>query len=76
MSGIKQPTKKGMRYHVFHRTWWTKNSAYPNGLEPCAGKRATITYTRTELEAQAACKQWCAKYKLGPLSDKAEYEQL
>ena len=76
MSGIKQPTKRGMRYHVFHRTWWTENSAYPHGLEPSVGLRSTITYTSTELEAQAACKKWCAKHAPGRLSDKAEYEQL
>ena len=76
MSGIKAAKAKGMRFHVFHRTWWRVNSAWPNGLEPSAGKRSTIGYAKTEEEARSMCKVWCANHAPGKLSDKAEYEEL
>lgn len=38
---------------VFSRTWWTPNPAYPNGLEPSAGKRHFLACFKTEEEARA-----------------------
>jgi hypothetical protein len=26
-------------YRVFVRTWWAVNPAWPDGLEPCPGRR-------------------------------------
>jgi hypothetical protein len=62
-----------MSYTVFHRTWWRKNSDWPNGLEPAPGRQKFIATVETEEEAQALCKQWCRDHAPGVLSDKAEY---
>ncbi len=62
-------------YDVFHRTWWTRNPAYPNGLEPCAGRKHYIRKHVTEADAREICRAWNANHEPGQLSDKAEYEQ-
>jgi len=63
-------------YSVFHRTWWTRNPAWPGGREPGAGKRHYIEHhVETEKEAQAICREWNANHEPGFLSDKAEYEE-
>ena len=63
-----------MRYRVFYRSWWKENPNWPNGLEPCPGKRYYINNASTELEAQALCQEWCRLNPPGRLSIKAEYE--
>jgi len=63
------------KYKVFHRTWWKQNPSWPNGLEPCGGKKRKIGFANTEAAARDMCMVWNAKHKSGPLSDKAEYEQ-
>lgn len=62
-------------YNVFHRTWWTPNPEYPQGLEPCVGKRHYIAKHVTEEDARELCKEWNASHDPGPLSDKAEFEE-
>mgnify|MGYP001462523475 FL=1 len=63
-------------YKVFTRTWWRKNSEWPNGKEPHAGKKTTIARNvATEQEALQICQRWNATHKPGDLSKKAEYEQ-
>lgn len=62
-----------MAYKIFTRTWWRHNPRWPNGLEPCAGRRYTIDRADTEQEAQAICREWNATHKPGRLSRKAEY---
>lgn len=50
-----------MRYRVFKRSWWKENKdgTWPNGLEPCPGKRRYIrgAVFDTEEEARDFCKQ-------------------
>ena len=65
-----------MSYTVFHRTWWRENPEWPNGLEPCPGRRIAIALNvETEEEAREMCKAWCRDHAPGRLSDKAEYEE-
>ena len=64
------------KFKVFHRTWWERNPKWPNGLEPHAGKRRTIGFASNEAEARSMCQVWNANHKPGPLSDKAEYEEV
>ena len=61
-------------FRVFTRTWWQENPAYPNGLEPGAGRKKTIGYAATERDARYQCAVWNAANKPGRLSRKAEYE--
>lgn len=64
-----------MSYRVFHRTWWKRNPAWPNGLEPNLGRRTTIaTGVPTEEQARAICRQWNATHPEGRYSRRAEYE--
>ena len=60
-------------YKVFTRTWWRNNQAYPNGLEPCAGRKYTIDNVYTEKEAKQLCKEYNDTHHPGRLSLKAEY---
>lgn len=65
-----------MPYRTFTRTWWKHNPAWPNGLEPCAGRRTYHGTYLTEEGARDACKSWNATHKPGRLSRKMEYEQV
>ena len=48
-----------MAYRVFTRTWWRKNAAHPDGLEPSAGRRTYLNTpaVESEAEAQRICRQ-------------------
>ena len=61
-------------YDVFTRTWWRNNPAWPNGLEPCAGRRTYLARGVTEERALAICKAYNESHKPGRLSRKAEWE--
>jgi hypothetical protein len=63
------------RYTVFTRTWWRHNPAWPNGLEPGAGRKHTLRRNLSHDEAREMCKQWNAEHRPGKLSRKAEFEQ-
>ena len=66
-----------MAYRVFHRTWWARNPEWPDGREPCPGKKHFFGRTDiyiSEAEARQVCKAWNASHDPGFLSDKAEYE--
>ena len=60
---------------MFHQTWWVENPSWPNGLEPCLGRRKPIAKVETEEEARELCREWNRTHKPGRLSDKAEYEE-
>lgn len=62
-----------MSYVIFTRTWWKRNPAWPNGLEPSAGRKKKIATAKTAEEAQAICKRWNDANPPGRLSRKAEY---
>lgn len=64
-------------YDVFTRTWWRENATgtWPNGLEPCPGKRRYHARGVSEEEALVMCKAWNATHKPGRLSRKMEYEK-
>lgn len=65
-----------MSFRVFTRTWWRGNPAWPNGLEPCLGRKYTLhKRVTTEAEAQSICQVWNANHKPGRLSRKAEFEE-
>lgn len=65
-----------MSYRVFTRTWWKNNPTWPNGLEPCAGRKYTIRErVATEADARAVCREYNDTHKPGRLSRKAEYEE-
>jgi hypothetical protein len=62
-------------YAVFVRTWWRSNPSWPNGLEPCAGKKRYLRRRiATEEEARRICRQYNDTHEPGRLSRKAEYE--
>ena len=65
-----------MSYRVFTRTWWRENPAWPNGLEPGAGRKHTLAKrVATEEEARAIAQQYNSTHTPGRLSRKAEYEE-
>ena len=62
-------------YRVFTRTWWKHNAEWPNGLEPCPGRKTVIhRRVETEDEARKLCQEYNRTHKPGKLSRKAEYE--
>jgi hypothetical protein len=61
------------RYTVFTRTWWKNNPSWPNGLEPCAGRRTTIGHAETSEAARRIAKDYNDSHNPGRLSRKAEY---
>lgn len=65
-----------MMYRIFTRTWWRHNPSWPNGLEPCPGRKSYHGYPHrvTEVEAQTYCQHWNTTHTPGRLSRKAEYE--
>ncbi len=63
-------------YRVFVRDWWRRNSAWPNGLEPCAGPKRTLQKNvKTMGEARTICKGYNSTHTPGKLSRKAEFEE-
>ena len=47
------------QYKVFRRTWWRENPSWPNGLEPCPGKRRYVRGAafNNEVDARAYCQR-------------------
>lgn len=65
-----------MSYSTFTRNWWKLNSSWPEGLEPCAGRKRYYTRNHdTQDEARAECKEWNDTHSPGKLSRKMEYEE-
>ena len=62
-------------YTVFTRTWWKRNSSWPNGLEPCLGHKNILETALTREQARELCKQWNEEHNPGILSRKAEFER-
>ena len=66
-----------MAYRVFVRNWWRRNPSWPQGLEPDPGARkTTLCKVATEEQARARCEAYAKTHKPGPLSRKAEYEEI
>ena len=64
-------------YKVFTRTWWIENEAWPDGLEPCAGKQRTIARNiASEGEARDIAQKWNAEHAAGRYSRKAEFTDV
>ena len=64
-------------YRVFTRTWWRENPAWPNGLEPCPGKRHYFHLRfASEQEAREYCQRWNRAHTAGRLSRKCEFEEV
>lgn len=61
-------------YDVFVRTWWRKNPAWPNGLEPCPGRKRYLARRVTWAEARRMCEEYNTTHNPGRLSRKAEFE--
>lgn len=62
-----------MKYLVFTRTWWKKDSSWPGGLRPSPGRKTKIAYAHTEEEARSIATKWNENNKPGKYSRKAEY---
>ena len=63
-------------YRVFVRNWWRRNAAYPNGLEPHAGRKTTLQCNvESEESARDICRVYNENHNPGQLSRKAEYEE-
>lgn len=62
-------------YSVFTRTWWKESKGWPNGLEPCPGRKHYIAENCTEEEAREIAVEWNSEHEPGRLSLKAEYEE-
>ena len=65
-----------MAYRVFTRTWWKRNPSWPEGREPCPGRKTTIDKVATVDEATARCDGYNSTHEPGPLSRKAEFEEI
>jgi hypothetical protein len=63
------------RYEIFHRTWWRRNDAWPDGREPGVGRAQHIGWADTEEEARLACRAWNDTHPAGLFSDRAEYSE-
>ena len=61
-------------YKVFTRTWWKTNPEWPNGLEPCIGRKYMLRLVNKEDEARDICQEYNKTHKPGRLSRKAEYQ--
>jgi hypothetical protein len=62
-------------YNVFVRNWWRNNPGWPNGLEPCPGRKTYLRKSVTWEDARAICKQYNDSHNPGRLSRKAEFEE-
>jgi hypothetical protein len=60
-------------YDVFVRTWWKENPAWPNGLEPCPGRKHYLAKGVSYERARELCQQYNSTHKPGRLSRKAEF---
>ena len=65
-----------MSFRTFTRTWWRENREWPNGLEPCPGKKYYHPKFQSEEKARAYCQEWNATHEPGRLSRKCEYEEV
>jgi len=65
-------------YRIFKRTWWRKNPNWPNGLEPCLGRKRTVKTVETQEEAREFCQlhNRISLPKSNPLSLKYEFEHV
>jgi hypothetical protein len=61
-------------YRTFTRTWWVKNTNWPNGREPCPGRKHYVGKYQTENEARQAAQEWNRTHEPGEYSRKMEYE--
>jgi hypothetical protein len=64
-----------MMYRTFTRTWWKSNPKYPDGLEPCPGRKTYYETYDTEERARLACGEYNDSHEPGRLSRKMEYEK-
>lgn len=66
-----------IKYRAFTRNWWKPNAAWPDGREPepCARRTYRGTFLSME-EARRFCKQWNDTHEPGPMSNKAEFEEV
>jgi hypothetical protein len=61
-------------YRVFIRDWWKRG---PAGLEPAPRARKThYAWATTEDEARSIAQEYNRTHKPGPLSRKAEFEEV
>ncbi len=66
------------RYRCFTRTWWIPNPSWPDGREPGPGKKSYNRHPKNlSWEAASAyCQQFNATHDPGPMSWKAEFEEM
>ena len=67
-------------FRTFKRTWWKENAAWPNGLEPEAGRKR---YTGDRYDSESEAREACREFNNGPrtarekrLSLKMEFEEV
>ena len=60
-------------YIVYTRTWWKENKSWPNGLEPCMGRKKRIGECHSEEEAIRICREYNDTRDSGRYSRKAEF---
>jgi hypothetical protein len=65
-----------MKYEIYVRNWWIKNSEWPNGLEPGPGPSTHIKHVDTIEEARDYCEEYNSTHKPGKLSRKAEFRSV
>lgn len=65
------------KYVVFVRNWWKRNPNWPNGIEPDpTARKIIIGHYNTQEEARYVAKQYNATHDPGPLSRKAEFDEV
>lgn len=64
-----------MSYRTFTRTWWKHNKDWPEGLEPCAGRKTYYSRHQTAQGARDEAQEWNRTHKPGRLSRKMEFEE-
>ena len=62
-------------YKTFTRTWWRDNPSWPDGLEPCAGKKHYTNRNLSAVGARIVCQQYNSTHNPGRFSRKMEYEE-
>jgi hypothetical protein len=66
------------RYRCFTRTWWRPNPTWPDGREPGPGRKSYSRHPKnvTWEEAREYCRKFNETHDPGPLSYKAEFEEM
>ncbi len=67
-----------MTYNVFTRDFWkpATSPGWPGNREPNLGRKTYLEYGVSWARARAICAAWNDTHDPGPMSNKAEFEEV